>query len=78
MEILDEIPEIKETAEVIEPVLDRGVMVYGVADPYFCGIITGILLDLNDCVTYRVNDKFYYGDELTTESPGVKPIKGLK
>ena len=76
MEILDEIPEIDEPIE--DNLLDRGVMVYGVADPYFCGIITGILLDINDCVTYRVGKKFYYANELTTESPNVKPIKGLK
>ena len=74
-EILDEIPEF----EPIETqLLDMGVPVYGVTDPDFCGIITGILLDINDCVTYRVNDKFYYADELTTEGNKPKRVEGLK
>ena len=75
-EILDEIPEFEPVED--KQLLEMGIPVYGVADPNFCGIITGVLLDINDCVTYRVNDKFYYANELTVEKDEPKRVKGLK
>ena len=58
-------------------VLDMGTVVYGVTDPEFCGVITGILLDSNNCVTYRVRDKFYYATELTTDTRNTKRVEGF-
>lgn len=70
---------IADPEDVIEePIgLERGELVYKVSDPECCGIITGILLDINDCVTFRVNDKFYYADELTLDNRNVKKVPGF-
>ena len=70
---------ITEPEEIQESLpFDRGELVYKVADPEECGIITGILLDINDSVTYRVNDRFYFASELTHENRAAKKIPGFK